>query len=277
MTQPALSAGIRKLERELGVPLVYRHQRYDDLTPEGQALLGWAKQAVAGVDGLTAEASRLRKELTGTLRLGVIPTALLAVSLITRTLLDTHPGVKLDIRSLSSIEIARQLDNNTIDAGITYLDNEPVGPLHTTAIYHERYIFVTASDIPPGTTIRWAQLADIPLCLLTPDMQNRRIVNAALQEAGIQASPRVEANSISALLSFARAGRPCVMAHTWLALHSLPAGMRSLALTDPEVTHSIGLVTPNAQPDHPIVRALKAALTSVDIDQKLQQESSPIL
>jgi DNA-binding transcriptional LysR family regulator len=64
VSQPSLSAAIRKLEHELGVPLVHRGHRYDDLTPEGRALLGWAQRAVATVDGLTAEASRLRKDVT---------------------------------------------------------------------------------------------------------------------------------------------------------------------------------------------------------------------
>ena len=271
VSQPALSAGIRKLERELGVPLVYRHQRYDELTPEGQELLGWAQQAVASVDGLTADAARLRHELTGTLRLGVIPTALLAVSLITGPLLDRHPGVRVEVRSLSSIEIARQLDNHNIDAGVTYLDNEPLGAVTATAIYTERYIFLTASDEPEGTTISWAQLAGIPLCLLTPDMQNRRIVNAALNAAGVEPATRVEANSISALLSFARGGRPCVMAHTWLALHGLPPGMRGLTLTDPDITHTIGLVTPNTQLIQPIVHALLASLKTTDVDNELDR------
>jgi DNA-binding transcriptional LysR family regulator len=105
VSQPALSAAIRKLEHELGVPLVNRQQRYDDLTPQGRALLPWAEQALASLDGLTAEAARLRQGLTGTLRLGVIPTALSVVSLITGPLLARHPGVRVEVRSLSSIEM----------------------------------------------------------------------------------------------------------------------------------------------------------------------------
>lgn len=271
VSQPALSAAIRKLEREVGVPLVYRNQRFDDLTPEGRELLRWAQQAVASVDGFTSEAARLRHELTGTLRVGVIPTALLAVSLITGPLLDRHAGVRLEVRSLSSIEIARQLETHDVDAGVTYLDNEPLGAVTATPIYQERYIFLTASDEPKGSTIGWAELAGVPLCLLTPDMQNRRIVNAALQAAGVEAAPRVEANSISALLSFARTGRPCVMAHTWLALHGLPPGMRGLSLKDPEITHTIGLVTPDTELVHPIVRALKDGLTTIDVDKELDR------
>ena len=269
VSQPALSAAIRKLEHELGVPLVNRQQRYDDLTPQGRALLPWAEQALASLDGLTAEAARLRQGLTGTLRLGVIPTALSVVSLITGPLLARHPGVRVEVRSLSSIEIGRRLADHELDAGITYLDNEPLGAVVATPIYEERYLFLTRNKEPRGSTIRWSQLGDVPLCLLSRDMQNRRIVDAALRDAGVAAAPRVEANSISALLSFARTGWSCVMAHTWLALQGVPAGMRSLALTDPEITHSVGLVALETDLVHPIVRALRETLGSVDIDAAL--------
>jgi DNA-binding transcriptional LysR family regulator len=269
VSQPALSAAIRKLERELGVPLVNRQQRYDDLTPQGRALLPWAEHALAGLDGLTAEAERLRYGLTGTLHLGVIPTALSVVSLITGPLLTRHPGVRVEVRSLSSIEIGRRLADHELDAGITYLDNEPLGAVVTAPIYNERYLFLTRSGRRSGTTIGWSELDGIPLCLLSRDMQNRRIVDAALRDAGVEVAPRVEANSISALLSFARSGWSCVTAHTWLALQGVPAGMQTLALTDPVITHSVGLVALETDLVHPIVRALREELSTVDIDSAL--------
>lgn len=273
VSQPALSAAIRKLERELGVALVYRQQRHVGLTPEGRALLPWAQQALAGLDGLTAEAARLRDRLTGTLRLGVIPTALSVVSLITRQLLERHPGVRVEVRALSSIEIGRRLADHDLDAGVTYLDNEPLGAVVATPIYEERYLFLTQSEQPRGSTIGWSELKGVPLCLLTRDMQNRRIVDAALRHAGVEAAPRVEANSISALLSFAQTGWSCVMAQTWLALQGPPAGMRSLPLTDPEITHTVGLVAPETDLVHPIVRALRDELSTHDIDTELAQRS----
>jgi DNA-binding transcriptional LysR family regulator len=272
VSQPALSAGVRKLERELGLPLIKRHQRYDDLTPQGHALLAWAQQVVAGVDGLTSEAARLREGLAGTLRLGVIPTALNVVSLITGPLLEGHPGVRAEIRSLSSIEIGMRLANHDLDAGVTYLDNEPLGAVSATPIYRERYLFVTLSEEPVGPTVAWSQLKGVPLCLLTRDMQNRRIVEAELRRAGVEPAPRVEANSISALLSFARAGWSCVLAHTWLALQGLPPGMRALELTDPEVRHTVGLVTPKREPIHPLARALLDDLSTRDIDSQISRE-----
>jgi DNA-binding transcriptional LysR family regulator len=271
VSQPALSAAIRKLESELGLTLVQRDQRYDDLTPEGRALLRWAQQAQASIDGLAAEAARLRQDLSGRLRLGVIPTALPAVARITSPLLQRHPDVRLEVRALSSIEIGRRLASYDIDAGITYLDNEPLGAVAGTPVYRERYVFLSADDDWQGPSIEWRELANVPLCLLTPDMQNRRIVNGALHEAGVEPTARVEANSVSALLSFASAGWSCVTAHTWLTLHGLPAGMRAFPLVAPEVTHEIGLVTPETDLPQPVVRALCDALDSADVDVELDR------
>ena len=139
------------------------------------------------------------------------------------------PGVRVEVRALSSIEIGRRLADYDLDAGVTYLDNEPLGAVVATPIYEERYLFLTQSEQPRGSTIGWSELKGVPLCLLTRDMQNRRIVDAALRDARVEAAPRVEANSISALLSFAQTGWSCVIAQTWLALQGPPAGMRSLA------------------------------------------------
>lgn len=141
--------------------LVNRQQRYDDLTPEGRALLPWAQQTLASLDGLTAEAARLRHSLTGTLRLGVIPTALSVVSLITGRLLERHPGVRVEVRALSSIEIGRRLADHDLDAGVTYLDNEPLGAVVATPIYEERYLFLTQSEQPRGSTIGWSELKGV--------------------------------------------------------------------------------------------------------------------
>jgi DNA-binding transcriptional LysR family regulator len=268
VSQPALSVGLRKLERELGVELVQRGQRYDDLTPAGRALLPWAQRALAGVDGLASEAAALTSELGGRLRLGVIPTALPAVSLITDSLLRRYPAIRVEIRALSSIEIGQQLETHGIDAGVTYLDNEPLGKVSAIPIYDERFVFLTAAE-HDSDTIAWAELDGASLCLLTPEMQNRRIVDAALAAGGAKATARIETNSISALLSYARAGWSCVVSHAWLSLYGMPEGMRGLALTEPEISHTIGLVHPKTDLVQPAVRALLDELAGTDPSQAL--------
>lgn len=80
VSQPSLSAAIRRLEHELDVPIVRRGRRYEGLTPEGEVVLAWAHRILAERDALHQELSALRGGLTGTLRLGVVPTALPAAS-----------------------------------------------------------------------------------------------------------------------------------------------------------------------------------------------------
>jgi DNA-binding transcriptional LysR family regulator len=260
-SQPAVSVAIAKLEAELGVELVRRESRGAVLTPPGEALVRWARQALAGVEGLKVEATRFAGALNGRLTLGVIPTALPAVAGITRGLISTHPGIHLEIRSLSSDTIVDELAAFRIDAGLTYLDNEPVGAVSTTAIYTERYVLLT-TERRRGKSVRWSDLDGSSLCLLTPDMQNRRIIDDALDRNGASVAAVVETDSISALISYVRAGWPSIVSDAWVELYGVPEGMRALPLVAPQITHSVGLVTRITELTPPLVRALTESVAA---------------
>ena len=93
------------------------------------------------------------------------------------------------------MEILRLLENLEIDAGVTYLDNEPLGRVTGVPLYRERYRLLTAADAPLGDRdkVTWAEVAQVPLCLLTPDMQNRRIIEpAARRRRRSEADARIE-------------------------------------------------------------------------------------
>ena len=116
-----------------------------------------------------------------------------------------HPNVRFTIMSRTSIEVLAQLENLEIDAGLTYLDNEPLGRVTAVPLYRERYRLLTSSDAPLGNrdSVTWAEVAQVPLCLLTPNMQNRRIIDELLRRAGgaSAADARIEFDD--------RAVRPC--------------------------------------------------------------------
>ena len=98
-----------------------------------------------------------------------------------------HPEVQFSVLSRTSIEILAHLENLEIDAGLTYLDNEPLGRVTAIPLYRERYRLLVAADAPLGDrqTVTWTEVAQVPLCLLTPDMQNRRIIERLLRDTGI--------------------------------------------------------------------------------------------
>ncbi len=123
VAQPTLSTAIRRLEDELGVPIVMRGQQFIGFTAEGQRVLEWAERIVADQDAMVQELSEMRGSLHGRLRIGVVPTALPVVSRLTRPFCDSYPNVSISARAMSSLEIQHSLDNFEIDLGITYLDN----------------------------------------------------------------------------------------------------------------------------------------------------------
>jgi DNA-binding transcriptional LysR family regulator len=263
VSQPTLSAAIRQLEEDLGVPIVERGQRFKGLTAEGRRVLEWAQRILADCDALRQDLSQLRDGLTGRLRLGVIPAALPAVSLVTAPFCAAHPGVSVTILSQSSIEIQRALDAFEIDIGMTYLDNEPLINVRTEPLYRERYILLTSAAGPFARrkTLSWAEAAAVPLCLLTPDMQNRRILNGIFRSVNRAPQPAIETNSVLALCSHVRDGHwSSVMPHTFLHVFGVPADMRAIPLVEPAPTHEIGLVIADREPAPPIAQALMQAV-----------------
>ena len=274
VSQPTLSSGIRRLETELGFPVVRRTHRFEGLTPEGERVLEWARQILADVDGLEAEVEALHGGLSGQLRLGAIPTSLPCVSLLTTPLLRRHPGITVAVYSLNSRQIERGLDEFELELGVTYLDSEPLRGVRTVALYREQYVLLTDADGPFGerNDVSWAEAATLPLCLLSGDMQNRRIVDSIFHEAGAEPRPQVETNSISTLLAHVRDGPwSSVMANAWLHGSEPPPGMRAIPLVGPATTRTIGLVWLDREPEPMLARALLDVAATVDVEEELRR------
>lgn len=260
VTQPTLSSAIRQLEDTLGVQLVFRGSRFQGLTPEGLRVLDWARRIVSDVRALKAEMKVVRAGLSGTLRLGVIPTALPMVTELTAPFLARHPNVRVSILSRTSVEILAQIESLELDAGITYLDNEPLGRVTQVPLYTEFYRLLCAPGTPLAArdTVTWAEVAEQPLCLLTSDMQNRRIVNQHLAEAGAMAVPQVESNSTIALIAHVKTGRWASVVPTKLAGLFLVGGLVAVPIVEPEAEHVVGVVTARRDPLTPLVAAFLA-------------------
>jgi DNA-binding transcriptional LysR family regulator len=259
ITQPALSAAIRQLEEELGVLLVERDKRFNGFTPEGQEVLLWARRMLSDEEALRQGILNARRSLTGNLRLGVIPSALPLVPAVTDPLYDRHPQVKVTVWSTSSIEIQKGLDQFELDAGITYLENEPLhGVLHRE-LYVESYVLLTPEHGPLGgrNSATWREAADLPLCLLTPNMQNRRIVDGVFKALDCSPRPQLETNSVVNLCAHVRSGRlSSIVPKTLIQVLGMPSGAIALDLVDPEVERKVGLIVPNREPLPPISLAL---------------------
>ncbi|MCW2283554.1 DNA-binding transcriptional LysR family regulator [Rhodoblastus acidophilus] len=257
VSQPTLSAALAQLEDELGVPLVARSGRFQGLTPEGEIVLARARRALMEIDALRAEVAEAREGLRGKLRFGVIPTALPMAVRVTAPFCASHPAVTLEILSLTSDEIRQRLEAFEIDAGLTYLDNEPLTGVLSKPIYSESYCLLTRADGLLGgrENIGWAEAAEQKLCLLTGDMQNRRIIDGLFRRVGKTPRPWVETNSIFNLITHAALpGVASVASRQVLDLFGPLAGVVALPLVEPEARQTVGLVVADRQPLPPLPR-----------------------
>jgi DNA-binding transcriptional LysR family regulator len=263
VTQPTLSAGIRALEETLGAALVNRGSRYVGLTPEGERVLEWARRMTGDARAMRQEIEVLKRGVTGLIRLACIPTALPIAARLCTSLAERHPGVSFSIRSATSEFIVNMLRDFQMDGGITYLDNEPLPQITATPLYDEAYRLVTASpDVFAGReTVSWAELSGLPLCLLTRDMQNRRIVDQNLAaHAGRPAAAVTETNSSLVMASLVSSGRwSSIMPPVLIDAIVFDPSVRSIPIVGPQVTHSVGLVVAEREPVTALVRALNLA------------------
>lgn len=261
VSQPTLSAGIKQLEDTLGVMLVQRSSRFIGLTAEGERVLDWARRIVGDTRAMRQEVVALRHGLVGHLKIAAIPTALAMVSALTTPYRAKHPNVRFTILSRTSVEVLAMLENLEIDAGLSYIDNEPLGKVRTVPLYAEQYRLLTSADSMLGDreTVTWAEVGKIPLCLLTPDMQNRRIINQLLSAAGTEPQPTLESNSMIVLFSHVRTGRwASVMPEKLADTLGLTERLRSIPIVEPDAVHSIGLIVPSREPMTPLTAALVA-------------------
>ncbi|KNY31669.1 MULTISPECIES: LysR family transcriptional regulator [unclassified Agrobacterium] len=259
ISQPSLSAAIRQLEDQLGVVLVVRAARYQGLTPEGQRVLEWARRIVADTRTMREEMRAARKGLAGHIRLAVIPTALAMVPRLTEPFQARHPAVTFSVTSRTSLQVLGQIENLEIDAGITYLDNEPLGRVTTVPLYSERYHLIAAAGTPLADqeSVTWRQVADLRLCLLTSDMQNRRIINKHMAEAGVEVKPTLESNSMIVLFSHIRTGQwASIMPRNIAESFGFPKQIKMIPIIEPDAEHLVGLIATYREPHTPLVSAL---------------------
>ncbi|MEG6509056.1 LysR family transcriptional regulator [Methyloligella sp. 2.7D] len=283
VSQPTLSAGIKQLEDVLGVLLVQRGSRFQGLTPEGERVLDWARRIVSDTRAMRQEIESLKHGLTGHIRIASIPTALAMVAMITTPYRARHPDVSFTVLTRNSIEVLGMMENLEIDAGLTYLDNEPLGRVKTYPLYSEHYRLLISAQHELGQrqTVTWEEVGKVPLCLLTPDMQHRRIIEGLLRSSGSEVAPTLESDSIISLFAHVRTGQwASVMPAKLAEALGLKGTVNTIPIVDPEVTHTVGLVVPHRDPLTPLISALVSEAQqlapllnsdSVDMEAMLRQ------
>src|SRR3984957_19088689 len=116
IAQPALSQQIRRLEDEVGLPLVQRTTRRVTLTDAGELLVARARRVLAEIDAAQTEMAGLRGVQSGHVTVGAMHTmGPIDVSLVLAIFHERHPAVELTVREQSSEELAEMLRVDELD------------------------------------------------------------------------------------------------------------------------------------------------------------------
>lgn len=251
ITQPALSNALRALEAEFDVVIVHRGRTFSGLTPEGEQVLAAAQRMIHEHQSLQESLKSTADRPAGQLTIGAVPTAMPIAARFAGMLQARYPDILPSVLSLSSSELENRLDSLAIDLGLGYTQRVGLcnAKLHTLPQYVEHYFLLGraaephAVELRVGAAITWQEASKRPLCLLTPEMHNRTIINGAFMKAGCKVKAVIETNSILTMALSVVAGEVCsIMPGALVAAVRGYRELEALPLVSPQVRTPIGFM-----------------------------------
>ncbi|MFD7261259.1 LysR family transcriptional regulator [Streptomyces sp. NPDC059874] len=264
VSQPGVSAQVKQLERELGQRLLDRSGRRVTPTEAGEAVLTYARAALAAVEGIRRTADEFSGLLRGRVTLGLIPGAAAAVVDVLGDFHDAHPRVEIALAEDTSERMLAALLHGKLDLAVVGLDGEPPPGISCQVVIEEPLVAAVRADDP---LLAAAADGRIPLAALrgralisTPRGTGLRgVLERACAQAGF--APRVdfEAAAPAVLVRLAARG---------LGVAVVPAGaesgagdgLRALRITDPELTGRAALAWRTSGPPAPAALRLLTSL-----------------
>lgn len=269
ITQPALSNALRALEEEFGTAIVKRGRSFEGFTPEGERIFLSAQRMLHEHQLLQQDLKSVAGRPQGQLAIGAVPSVMPVAARFAAMLQARHPGITPILRSMSSPEIETGLENLSLDMGLGYTERpgRRSGQFQTLDQYVERYFLLRRAAKPSkgalqmGAPLSWHEAAQEALCLLTPEMHNRAIVDRAFAQAGAQVKPALETNSILALALSVEAGAVCsILPGALVGVMRGYGALEAAPLASPQVLTPIGfMVADTDRPSHTLHAALEFA------------------
>jgi LysR family hydrogen peroxide-inducible transcriptional activator len=225
ISQPALSLQIRQLETMLGTRLFERDRRRVLVTPEGEALVPRAREALAALDHFVEAAGVLRDPLVGTLRLGVIPTvAPYVLPGAIAALRKSFPKLRLLLREDQTSRLVERVQNGQLDLALLALEAE-LGSLATLALYADPFVLVAPAGhaLAARKSARLDDLADEEVLLLEDGHCLREQALSLCKRGGAQELGDFRATSLNTLVRMVASGTGL----TLLPAMAVPAEVRT--------------------------------------------------
>lgn len=244
VSQPALSAQIKQLEQEVGVPLLDRVGRSVQLTRAGAIFREHARRALREMELAQRAIVEAEGLEGGTLAVGVVQTvnAYLVPKIVAR-FSTLYPHVGLKFNELSGPDIESGVKEGFLDLGIGFV---PVTSdrIESQQMFEEDFVLITSPGhrLASRRFLSFASLTGEALILLPGPFCARRLLDASFEQAGVQPTVIVEMNSIEGILATVRTSKlATVLPRLALGLGK-HASLRAISLKRPTPRRGIGLL-----------------------------------
>ncbi|WP_371665397.1 MULTISPECIES: LysR family transcriptional regulator [unclassified Streptomyces] len=292
LAQPGVSAQVRQLEKELGRPLLDRSGRSVTLTEVGEAVLPYARAALAAVEAVRQTVDEFTGLLRGHVNVGLISgTAGAAirefdVATILADFHDNHPQVEIVLTEDTSERMLAALHRGELDIAVIGLaDEEPPPAISFQVVIDDPLVAAVAPDDPAlthagRTSIALAELRDRPLISLPRGTGIRGVLDRACAQAGFRPRIAFEAASPLFLARLAVRGLGVAVIPALRNDAASASGLRTLEITGPRLRARIALAWRTDGPSGPAAAAfldlLRASLTVPDVRDSSQSEPRPV-
>jgi LysR family transcriptional regulator, hydrogen peroxide-inducible genes activator len=243
LSQPALSAQVASVEELLGVQVFERTRRKVLLTPAGAGIVLRARDILGSVDGLGDEARRAAAPLTGSLRLGVIPT--IAPYLLPRILPPIraeYPALQLYLREDQTSRLVAQLAEGRLDVLLLAL---PVAGVDAAEmpLFADEFLLATPPDhaLSRRKLVREGDLDGQEVLLLEDGHCLRDQALAVCRIAGAAESQQVQATSMTTLVEMVASGLGVTLLPALAAESARQTGIQLRRFEAPRPSRSVGL------------------------------------
>lgn len=229
VAQPAVSAQLQRLEREVGERLLHRSRRGVTLTRAGAAFLPHARAALAAVRAARAAVDDVASLVRGSLAIGTVTSHDVDVAALMADFHADYPAVEMSLGADDSDTLIEQLRGSDLDVAIISVDvGAPPDGLELAVITDQALTAAVAlnHELTERESLSLAELCTVPLISLPRGTGLRRALDAACDAADLVPRIAFEAGSPPALAELARRGLgvaivPDVLARTAAGLHPM--------------------------------------------------------
>lgn len=258
VTQPALSMQIKDLEESLGLSLVVRGKSNITLTPDGEEIARRAEKILAGIQDIGDYAKTRAGLLSGTFRLGIIPTiAPYILPQLLPQIRRNYPDLELKLRETNTSHLTDEVLQGQLDAILVALPLQH-NDLETKALFDDPFFLVTNSENPHDSENPHKLLEEKELLLLEEGHCLRDQAISLCEMVTPQALSQFGATSLKTLLELVSNNQgvtliPKMAAHIEITPES---NLRLIRFQKPEPIRTVGLVWRKSSPRHKDFNAL---------------------